>query len=254
MHEISQVKISLKFAFTHREQHSETDNANEILTLSHNNKLHPCHWLHTCEYFLHLKTQCTETCRHRKQIIMFLLNVQMKERSVSPELSQAICNLVLHGFLAVMKTLICHPCVFFQHFKNTSLPTSVYLNNFCPITASRRCTEQQPEMAGTAAKKQDMQTMQVLHLQAFIQTSDVSGVPEWANAFFALKRWADAQRGCPFLPSPSQTYNILCPPSPPLHWFTSSFTASMTFYGDNIHTFSPFAQSHPAWSSQKRSR
>lgn len=34
MHEISQVKMSLKFAFTHREQHSETDNANEIPTIT----------------------------------------------------------------------------------------------------------------------------------------------------------------------------------------------------------------------------
>lgn len=154
----------------------------------------------------------------------------------------SICNLVLHGFLAVMKKLICHPCALFQRFKNTSLPTSVYLNDFCPITASSRCTEQQPEMAGVAAKKQDMQTMQVLHLQAFIQTSDVSGVPEWANAFFALKRWADAQRGCPFLPClhPKHTTSSVLPRS----LFTDLHPHSQQAWPSMVTTFTLFHPSH----------
>lgn len=56
----------------------------------------------------------------------------------------------------------------------------IWLGDFWPITSW--LTEQQPEMAGTAVKKQDMQAKSKSHtLQAFIQTCNVSGVPEWAN-------------------------------------------------------------------------
>lgn len=49
MQEISQVKMSLEFAFT---QHSETDMQMTFFTqMSHNNKLHPCHWWQTCDFF-----------------------------------------------------------------------------------------------------------------------------------------------------------------------------------------------------------
>lgn len=51
--------------------------------------------------------------------------------------------------------------------------------------------------------------------------------------------------------SSSQTYDILSPPPPSSQIrFTFSFTASVTFYGDDVHTFLPFTQFHPAWSSQ----
>lgn len=65
--------------------------------------------------------------------------------------------------------------------------------------------------------------------------------------------WNDVQthsKGAPFLPClhpKHTTSSLLPPPSLPLYWFTSSFPASVTFYGDDVHTFSPFAQSHPAW-------
>ncbi len=65
-----------------------------------------------------------------------------------------------------MKRLIRHPYVLFQHFKNTSLLTNVYLNGFCPITASSRLTEP-PGKAGTAAQKQDVRTTQVAHFTGF---------------------------------------------------------------------------------------
>lgn len=69
-------------------------------------------------------------------------------------------------FLAMMKRLICHPYVLVQHFKNTLLPTNVYLDDFCPITASSWLVEQ-PETAGADAKKQDMQLKQVPHFTGF---------------------------------------------------------------------------------------
>ena len=112
----------------------------------------------------------------------------------------------------MMKRLIFHPCVLFQHFKNTSLPTNVYLNDFLSnysiqpalLSGSQRWRGQLPRRSGTCKPCKS-------HiLQAFIQTSDVSGVPEWAN---------DVQthsKRCPFPAlSSSQTYNILSPTSSP---------------------------------------
>lgn len=52
MQEISQVKVSLEFAFIDGEQHSETDMQMTFFTqMSHNNKLHPCRWWQTCDLF-----------------------------------------------------------------------------------------------------------------------------------------------------------------------------------------------------------
>lgn len=59
------------------------------------------------------------------------------------------------------------------------------------------------------------------------------------------------------LHSKHTTSSLLPPPSLSPHWFTFPFTASVTFYGDDVHTFFffyPFAQSRPSWSSQKHGR
>lgn len=95
-------------------------------------------------------------------------------------------------------------------------------------------------------------------LQAFIQTSDVWGVPEWANTFFAPKRCADPRhKGTPSsvvsVPNiqhplayllPRSPFNDLHPHSP---WAWPSMVTTFTL-------FSPFAQSRLAWNSQKHSR
>lgn len=59
-----------------------------------------------------------------------------------------------------------------------------------------------------------------------------------------LKQCADTHSkgapSCPvFIP------NIQHPLSLPLRWFTSLFTASVTFYGDDVHTFLLFARISP---------
>lgn len=95
-------------------------------------------------------------------------------------------------------------------------------------------------------------------LQAFIQTSDVWGVPEWVNTFFAPKRCADPHhKGTPSsavsVPNiqhplayllPRSPFNDLHPHSP---WAWPSMVTTFTL-------FSPFAQSRLAWNSQKHSR
>lgn len=92
-------------------------------------------------------------------------------------------------------------------------------------------------MAGTAAKKQDMQ---VPHLNRLpIQTSDVCGLPEWSEPFSQHLNYVQTKPKVPLPPlSTSQTYNT--PLSLPCSLFADlrpHFTASLTFYGDNVHTF-----------------
>lgn len=123
----------------------------------------------------------------------------------------------------MMKWLIYHPYLHFHHLKNTSLPTNVYLNDFCPIKVSCRLTEQ-PEMGGTAAKKQDMQN----HASpAFYMLS--------YKLLMYLVCLSTPQR-CPFLPCLHPKHSTF---SLPIHWFTSSFTRSVTFCGDNVQFFYP---------------
>lgn len=234
-------KCPCSFAFSDGEQHSETDMQ---MKLSHNNKLHPCHRLHTCEFFSPLEdTVYWNTSSLKANIYVLISCTYEREKCVT----WTICDLVFLGFLAMMKSLIFHPCVLFQHFKNTSLPTNVYLNDFLSnysiqpalLSGSQRWRGQLPRRSGTCKPCKS-------HiLQAFIQTSDISGVPEWAN---------DVQthsKRCPFLPClhlKHTTSSLLPPPLAP--WFTSSFTTSVTFYG--VHTFLLSAQSRPAWRSQKQ--
>lgn len=122
-----------------------------------------------------------------------------------------------------MKRLICHPYMLFLHFKNTSLPTNVYLNDFCSIAVSSRLTEQQ-EMAGTAAKRQDMRTKQVPHFTGFHTNFWCIWFALVSKFFLCTETMCRHTAKVPLPPmSTSQTYNILSPPSLPLHWFTSSF-------------------------------
>lgn len=73
-----------------------------------------------------------------------------------------------------------HPlCAAESVFKNTSLSTNVYLNDFRPVTACSRLTGQHPEHWGRAAREAGHANHASPHiLQAFIQTPDVSDVPE----------------------------------------------------------------------------
>lgn len=130
--------------------------------------------------------------------------------------------------------------VLVQHFKNTSLPTNVYLDDFSPITASSRLTEQ-PETAGAAAGKQDVQLIQVPHLTGFHTNFWCMGCA-WVSKHFlcAETMCRPTPQRYPFLCClcPKHTTSSRLPPaSLPLQWFTSSFTVSVTFYGDNVHTF-----------------
>lgn len=113
-----------------------------------------------------------------------------------------------------MRMLIRHPYVLFQHFKNTSLPTNVYLDDFCPITASTRLTEQ-PEMAGNAAKKQDMQphASPIFYRLSYKVLMYLLYLNEQTVSLHQTLCRHTAKVPLPLLSS-SQTYNILSPPPP----------------------------------------
>lgn len=115
----------------------------------------------------------------------------MKEKCVTWSKQSHMWLIVgFYVFLPMMKRLIRHPYVLVQRFKNTSLPTNVYLDDLCPITQSQPGLLRPPRSRTCNSCKSHI-------VQAFIQTSDVWGVPEWANTFFALKRCADTQQNVP---------------------------------------------------------
>lgn len=106
---------------------------------------------------------------------------------------------------------------------------------------------QHPEAAGTSAKNQDLQTVQVSHLQAFIQISDVSGLHEWANTFLVWYNVQTHSKGGPSFPV--SIPNIWHPLSDllPCCLITNSHAhsaVSVTFYSDNTFFFPICTISH----------
>lgn len=131
-----------------------------------------------------------------------------------------------------MKRLIRHLCVLFQHFKNTSLPTNVYVDDFCAITASGGLTVR-PVMTGTVAKKAGQASPELT--QAFIRTSDLS------EQTLSLQLWH------PFLSClyPKHTTSSLLLPRSSLIYIFHHRKRDLLWWQH-------FARS--AWSSQKHSR
>lgn len=137
---------------------------------------------------------------------MFSFDIHTKETSVTwSKKEPSVTYLGFHGFLQWWGGLfIIFMCSF--SILNASLPTSVYLDDFCAIIASSRLGEP-PEMAPMAAKKQDMQSMQVPHSTGFLKLY-LAYLREQTLSL----HWHTAK---PLLSSlsASQTYNILSPPS-----------------------------------------
>lgn len=120
--------------------------------------------------------------------------------------------------------MICHVYVLVQHFQNTPLPTDVYLVD-CPIAASIRLTEQ-PDMVGAAAKKKDTQPIQLPHFTGVCTEKNVETHNNGASLSQTCKILSHSSL------APSSLIYIL------IH--------HVTFYGDKIHTFLTFTQSHSA--------
>lgn len=158
---------------------------------------------------------------------------------VQPEL--AICKLVLRGFFAVIKILICHPCVLFQHFKNTSLPTSVYfqllLSNYSIQPARRAAARdggvgcQEAGHANHAGPTFYRPSHKLLMYLVCLSEQTLS-----------LRWWTMCRRSArvPLPPlSPSQTYNIL-----PRSLFTDLHPHSQQAWPSMVTTFTLFHPSH----------
>lgn len=138
----------------------------------------------------------------------------------------------------MMKRCICHPWVLFQYLLIFHCPTMfiwvtcVQLQHLAGLlSTSQRCR---------LSRSRTCKPCKSHILQAFIQTC-VCIWCAWVSKHLCLNDVQTHTAKVPLPPlSSSQTYNILFPTAPPpplpLHWFTSSFTASLTFYGDDVHT------------------
>lgn len=91
MHEISQVKVSLEFAFTDGEQHSQSDmqiKFSQCPTITSYIVVTDCKLVN---FYPHEDRMYINVITESKYLIFNLIYI--RRRSVQPEVSRAICNL-----------------------------------------------------------------------------------------------------------------------------------------------------------------
>ena len=241
-------KCPCSFAFSDGEQHSETDMQ---MKLSHNNKLHPCHRLHTREFFFStwrhsvLKHVITES----KYLCSYLMYIWKRK----------VCNLnhlwlgCFLGFLQWWSAWFFIPVCSFSILKILHCPPMFIWMTFCPITASSQLYWAAARDGGGSCQEEAGHANHAS--PTFYRLS--YKLLMYLVCLSEQTMCRHTAKGAPFLPClhlKHTTSSLLPPPLAP--WFTSSFATSVTFYG--VHTFFFFfllsAQSRPAWRSQKRSR
>ena len=204
MNEISKVNVSLQFAFTGGEQHSETDMQMNNLTITS--------YIHTCE-------KQKSSLRANNHVFYLMYRLKRETWIKPPMVDEEVDRHPLCSAAVFLKILHC-PLMFISM-------TFVQLQHAAGSLSSTR------SVGGRLPEKRDMQTP---HFTGFHTNS-------WCIwCAWVRKHFLSAGTMCRHPPSsPVSIPNIQHPlssllPSLPRLWFTSSFTASLTFYGDDIYT------------------
>lgn len=127
-------------------------------------KFSPTITSYVCDFFFFCVPQEDGELKYidteRKYSSSYLLYTYLREKCITWIQLSHLQLWQLHGSLVMLwwgGVFVIFVCSFSTYSYFTA--NNVYLSDFGPITALSRPPEQKPEMAGTAVKKQDMQTM-----------------------------------------------------------------------------------------------